>query len=123
MSYMAGYFLYKYNTKIVRVVDGDTFEVDIDLGFNVNIRQKIRVAEFDAPESWRPKTKAEKLHGNEAKSRAKELLEGREVLITTEKQGKYGRYIAYIILPDGRDYATTMIEEGFSKRNSYTDED
>ena len=114
--------MYTYNANILRVVDGDTVTAEVDLGFSIKRKEKFRIAEFDAPESWRPKTNSERAHGNEAKSRAKELLENQEVTIKTGKQGKYGRYIAYIILPDGRDYATTMINEGFSKRDSYTDE-
>lgn len=113
--------MYKYNAKILRVVDGDTVVAEVDLGFSIKRKEKFRIAEYDAPESWRPKTQGEREHGNAAKSRATELLTGQEVVISTGKQGKYGRYIAYITLPDGRDYATTMISEGFQKRESYKD--
>jgi len=113
--------MYTYNAKILRVVDGDTVTAEVDLGFSIRRKEKFRIAEFDAPESWRPKTQEERIHGNAAKARAMELLTGQEVTIRTGKQGKYGRYIAYIDLPDGRDYATTMIQEGFSKRKSYSD--
>jgi micrococcal nuclease len=65
--------MYHYKAKLVRVIDGDTIDVDIDLGFDVWLkRQRIRLAGIDAPES-RTRNKAEKVLGLAAKARLTEL--------------------------------------------------
>jgi len=111
---------YKYKTKIVRVVDADTVDAILDLGFGVKISRRFRVANFDAPETWRPQNDKEEAHGRNATTRALELLSNKHVIFTTSKQpGIYGRYNAKITLEDGNDYATIMINEGFQKKESY----
>jgi endonuclease YncB( thermonuclease family) len=111
------------NVKVLKIIDGDTFDVEIpiDVGFNitVNIKQRLRIRDLDTPETYRPSCLKEKWHGNEAKFRAKQLLENKTITILTYKTGKYGRYIADIILPDNKDYATLMKEESYQKRNDY----
>jgi micrococcal nuclease len=112
--------LYKYRAIILNVVDGDTFDASVDLGFGIMMNQRFRVADFDAPESWRPKTENEKIHGNQAKQRAIDLLLNQQVFLETSKvAGIYGRYSAKVYLSDGSDFATVMINEGLSKRDSY----
>lgn len=115
--------MYKYKAKIVRVVDGDTFDATVDLGFTVSVLQRFRVADIDTPESWRPKTESERIHGKEATAHATSLLEGKDVIIESTKAGKYGRYLAKVTLPDGEDYAQVMIKAGFQKRANYSDDD
>lgn len=111
---------YQYKGRIDRVVDGDTVDAYLDMGFNVYTKQRLRIDSFDAPESWRPKTEAEKVHGEAAKERAKELLEGFELIFTTSKAvGIYGRFGASITLPDGRKFSEVMISEGFQKKENY----
>ena len=86
-----------YAAKILRVVDGDTVDALIDIGFGMSTKQRLRIDDFDAPESWRPRNEAEKIHGEAAKARAKELLEGKDVIVNTSKAvGIYGRYGASI---------------------------
>jgi len=111
---------YKFKGKVVRVVDGDTVDAILDVGFNIWVKQRLRIDSFDAPESWRPKNEAEKTHGEAAKARAKELLEGKEMIFTTSKAvGIYGRYGASITLPNGKKFSEVMINEGFSKKETY----
>ncbi len=114
--------LYK-DVKVIKVVDGDTMDVmiPVDVGFNITtiIKQRLRINNLDTPETYRPSCKEERDHGNDAKFRAKQLLLDKYVDIVTYKTGKYGRYIADIILGDGSDYAITMINEGYQKRGSY----
>ena len=111
---------YRYKGIVDRVVDGDTVDATLDVGFGVFTKQRLRIDDYDAPESWRPKTEAEKEHGEAAKARAQELLEGKEVIFTTSKAvGIYGRYGASIELPDGTKYKDIMISEGFEKKESY----
>ena len=111
---------YRYKGKVDRVVDGDTVDATLDVGFGVFTKQRLRIDDFDAPESWRPRNEIEKMHGEEAKARAKELLEGKEVIFTTSKAiGIYGRYGASIELQDGSKYKDVMISEGYEKRENY----
>ena len=117
--------MYDYNAYIERVVDGDTVDAVVDLGFGVVMNMRFRViAEnheyFDTPETYRPKTESERAHGKEASARATELLEGKNVVISSVKKGKY-RYLGKILLNNGEDYGDKMINEGFQKRESYED--
>jgi len=103
--------MYKYNATIVRVVDGDTVDVDIDLGFDMWLRkQRIRLAGIDTPES-RTKDKQEKHYGIAAKNFLKTLLREGEVyeLETTEK-GKFGRYLGTFTNPIIGDVCDKMVE-------------
>ena len=114
--------LYKYQGRVDRVVDGDTVDATLDLGFGIMMTQRFRIDSFDAPETYRPRNEAEKIHGTAATERAKELLLNKDLLFRTSKvPGIYGRYGAEIWLDDGRDFATVMIQEGFQKKDSYDD--
>ena len=112
--------MYTYKGIVTNVVDGDTADINLDLGFGIKMQVRFRIdtidfhGTFDTFESWRPKTEEEKILGENATKRAKELLEHKEVLVRSFKKGKY-RYICAIELPDGQDYATLMINEGHQK--------
>jgi len=111
---------YKYKGKVLRVVDADTVDAELDLGFGITMKQRFRIDGYDAPETWRPINEAEKIHGKEATRRAIQLLVKEELIFNTSKEvGIYGRYGAKIFLKDGRDYGEIMIEEGFAKKNEY----
>lgn len=113
---------YRYNAIVEKVVDGDTIDCLVDLGFNTNTTVRFRIISssetFDTPETWRPKTTGEKKHGEKAKARAVSLLENQEIVLRSVKKGKY-RYLAEVFLPDGSNYADKMISEGYQKRDSY----
>ena len=67
--------MYEYRCKVIRVVDGDTVDVDIDLGFGVWLKdERVRIMGIDTPES-RTRDKVEKLFGTAAKERLKQLRE------------------------------------------------
>tara|TARA_Y100001938_G_C8075178_1_gene425594 strand:- start:1361 stop:1768 length:408 start_codon:yes stop_codon:yes gene_type:complete len=89
--------VYEYNATIIRVVDGDTVDVDIDLGFDVWVRsQRIRLFGIDTPEC-RTRNKAEKAHGLLAKEYVQNALRLGEVYaLRTREKGKYGRYLGEI---------------------------
>lgn len=111
---------YQYKAKIVRVVDADTVDAEVDLGFSLTIKQRFRIDGFDAPETWRPRNDAEREHGERATQRAIELLIGKNIHLQSSKiAGIYGRYGATIWLEDGRNFSEVMINEGFQKRESY----
>ena len=115
---------YQYTGTVTRVVDADTVDAVIDLGFGLEMSQRFRIEgddeDYDAPETYRPSNLAEKEHGLAATARAKELLLDKNLkFITSKTAGVYGRYGAKIILEDGQDYASLMISEGFEKKDSY----
>lgn len=87
---------YKYNAVVTRVVDGDTFDATIDLGFHVSTTQRFRMAGYDAPESYRPKNTVERIAGQNATAALSSLIEGEKVTIHSQKSGKYGRWIATV---------------------------
>ncbi len=86
--------MYEYKATIIKVVDGDTIDVDIDLGFDVWLRnQRIRLFGIDTPES-RTRNKQEKAHGLLAKAYVqKALILGRTYALTTKEKGKFGRFL------------------------------
>ena len=108
----------EYDVVLLRSVDGDTVDVDIDLGFGVWLRnERVRIMGIDTPES-RTSDKVEKLFGLAAKNRLKELLKDGGVLVTTEEKGgedargKFGRILGDFKTPDGKLVTEVMIEEG-----------
>ena len=112
--------LYQYKAKVIRVVDADTVDADVDVGFGLTMRQRFRVNNFDAPETFRPRNEAEKIHGEKAKERAIELLIDKDILLkSTKVAGIYGRFGADIWLEDGRSFVEVMINEGFEKQKNY----
>ena len=91
--------MYEYKCKILRVVDGDTVDVDIDLGFGVWMhKERVRMMGIDTPES-RTRDKVEDLFGEAAKARLAQLMAHGGKLITTEDRkgedmkGKFGRIL------------------------------
>jgi len=96
--------MYEYKAKLKRVVDGDTIEFIIDVGFKMTTTQRIRLAHVNTPEMFRVKKDSLEYKKGLA---AKEYVEKRladnhnEVLLKTFKHtGKYGRYIAIVNLKD-----------------------
>jgi micrococcal nuclease len=111
--------MYIYRVKkITSVVDGDTIDVDIDLGFNVSFSQRVRLAGIDTPES-RTSDKFEKTLGLESKEYLKSKLKDvKEVVIKTEKPDsseKYGRILGWLFI-DGaaKSINEQMIEDGYA---------
>ena len=93
--------MYEYRVKIRRVVDGDTVDVDIDLGFGVWMRkQRIRLVGIDTPES-RTRDKVEKVFGLAAKDYLQSHL-GESSIMRTHKdgKGKFGRILGEFIVYD-----------------------
>jgi micrococcal nuclease len=93
--------MFEYSCNIVRVVDGDTVDVDIDLGFGVWMKnQRIRLYGIDTPES-RTRDLREKFYGKYAASYLSERIGDKCVLRTKkDKAGKYGRILGEFIAYD-----------------------
>ncbi len=112
--------MYQYKAKLIKIVDGDTIDAAVDVGFGITVSQRFRIDDFDAPETFRPTCDAERLHGLKAKERITELLSCDYFIIESSKvPGIYGRYGAKITLPDGRILKDVMISEGLTKLKIY----
>ncbi len=107
-----------YVRKVENVVDGDTIDVLIDLGFDILFASRVRLAGIDTPES-RTSDKAEKVLGLEAKEYLKkQLKDAKSVIIRTEKMDsseKYGRILGWVYV-DGESESVNnkMINDGYA---------
>jgi micrococcal nuclease len=108
--------MYEYAIKeIVKVVDGDTIDIVIDLGFNLSKKERVRLAGIDSPES-RTKDLEEKELGLESKEFLKRRLEDGKasgLRVKTEKDGKYGRMLGWIYCGD-TNINTEMVDRGYA---------
>tara|TARA_B100000242_G_scaffold294136_1_gene275045 strand:+ start:167 stop:544 length:378 start_codon:yes stop_codon:yes gene_type:complete len=100
-----------YQAELDRVVDGDTVDVVLDLGFDVKLhKQRVRLHGIDTPES-RTRNLAEKKLGLAAKERLKELCVGKFKIKSLGK-GKYGRILGIPYTETGEDICQKLIDEG-----------
>ena len=110
--------MHEYKVNILRVVDGDTVDVDIDLGFGMWLRkERVRVMGIDTPES-RTSDKMEKVFGLAAKNRLISLL-GAEAILHTQvskkgedMKGKFGRVLGNFVSLNGEKCAAVLVREG-----------
>ena len=110
--------MYEYRTNLIKVVDGDTVDVDIDLGFGIWLRnERVRIMGIDTPES-RTSDTVEKLFGKAASKRLKELL-GKSPTLRTQvarggedMKGKFGRILGDFLTADGERVTDILIREG-----------
>lgn len=93
---------YDYQAVVTNVVDGDTVDAVIDLGFKVTTSQRLRLARVDTPErnqsGW-----------SEAKAFTEKLIKGKSVIIRTSKVSKFGYYLAEIYV-DGQNVSDSLIQ-------------
>ena len=109
--------MYEYKAKLVRVIDGDTIDCIIDLGFNVRLKERIRFKGIDTPEV-RTRDLEEKKLGFAAKERVEEAFQDSDefTIITEINKGKYGRTLGTIMLPDRKISLNQMLlDEGHAK--------
>lgn len=101
---------------VLAVKDGDTVVCALDRGFDDKSRRTLRLLGIDAPE-LRAKDPAERERAQRAKARVLELLPvGSECTVVTHRPDKYGsRYLAEVLLPDGRDLARVLLAEGLAR--------
>jgi len=117
--------MYKYKAKVIRVIDGDTLDAMIDLGFNTWVKKRIRLSGLNAYEA-RTRDKAEKKKGLAAKARVVEVLNlnDNEISLTSLGVGKYGRCLGEVQLVKryiksekyhGKSLNKMLIKEGHAK--------
>ena len=106
--------MYTYKVTVKKVIDGDTVDVDIDLGFGVVLRkERVRIMGIDTEES-RTRDRVEDLIGELAKARLKEIL-GKQTVLVCKKydaKGKFGRILGDFQTKDGRMVTDVLIREG-----------
>lgn len=100
--------MYEYTTKIEKVIDGDTVDVFIDLGFKIWHKDRLRLNGIDTPEKNTPL-------GAELKKFLIENLEGKLVRLRVTKPDKYGRYLATIYLNSDISINDQLIQAGLAK--------
>lgn len=110
--------MYEYRAKVNRIVDGDTVDVDIDLGFGIWLHdERVRIMGIDTPES-RTSDEVEKIFGLASKERLKEILGDTCILKTQvdskgeDMKGKFGRILGDFVAEDGRLVTEILISEG-----------
>lgn len=99
--------MYEYKAKVTNVVDGDTLDALVDLGFKVQTLQRLRLARVDTPERAQPGYGA-------ARDFVKQLVEGKDVTMRTHKVSKWGYFLADISI-EGRDIADMLLAAGLAK--------
>lgn len=98
---------YQYKARIVRVIDGDTVEADIDLGFYMTCRIPVRLAHINAKEH-------NEVGGKQATDHLKKLIgDGNVIMQTFKPHDKYGRYLA-VLYRNAADLNEQMITDGFA---------
>ena len=106
--------MFDYNVKVTRVVDGDTVDVTVDLGFSIHHKARVRMMGIDTPES-RTRNLEEKALGLASKARLKELLKGQKVrLECTKEKGKFGRILGALWVGDV-NINDQLVEEGYAR--------
>lgn len=101
---------YVFKAYIFNVVDGDTVDAELDLGFSIKIKQRLRLNGIDTPERGQPGYQ-------EAKEALTKFVLDKEVLVTTYKTSKYGQYLADIEF-DNQQINLLMIEQKYARSYS-----
>lgn len=102
--------MYQYEAEVLKVIDGDTLDLFIDLGFKVGFNTRIRMIGIDTPEKWHP-------YGKVVKAYLQELLWHKKVMIDVTKKDKYGRYLGVVYLNKGDEQSVNdhLIEINMAK--------
>ena len=102
--------MYEYRVEIKRVVDGDTVDVDIDLGFGMTYKkQRVRLYGIDTPES-RTRDLVEKKYGKAAKKFLQEKIESAEVVtLYSHDKGKFGRILGELFIDGSSDLSLNQL--------------
>jgi micrococcal nuclease len=108
------------NAKMVSVVDGDTMDFLVDLGFHTTKKIRVRLKGIDTPEIFHPRNSLERVHGKAAKEFVIKNFLGKTGTLTTfrDKKGKFGRYLA-TFSSGGDDLVGLLKANGFEKRSHY----
>lgn len=102
-----------YKAKVIDVYDGDTFDVEVDLGFKVTVKDRVRLRGVDAPEI-RTKDKKEKRKAVESRDYVRGLIEGKVVDLSVYGYDKYGRVLGDVDI-SGESLSGLMMKNGYAR--------
>jgi micrococcal nuclease len=106
--------MYTYTAKVIRVIDGDSLWLEVDIGFRMSFKDNFRLNGIDALE-WNSKSENKRQKAREARDALAFLVLGKELRITTTKPGKYGRWLADLyVISDGEEIHVNdwLVKEG-----------
>ena len=101
--------MYEYKAIVTNVVDGDTIDLSIDVGFKITTHQRVRLARIDTPERAQANYQT-------AKDFVKNAVLNKSVTIKTEKVSKWGYYLAEVITETGQDIAQVLISQNLGRK-------
>ena len=109
--------MYEYKVKVLRIIDGDTIDVDVNLGFDVVLsKQRVRLYGIDTPES-RTRNKEEKIRGLLSKEYLKDKCPKDSIItLVSKERGKFGRILGILYNEENKELSVNdrMIEEGYA---------
>ena len=109
--------MYRYKVDVTRVVDGDTVDVDVDLGFGMTYKkQRVRMVGIDTPES-RTRDLEEKFYGKQYKYFLESLLKDKEVQLVSHDKGKFGRILGELFIVDSEPLKDGLINNAAGNVN------
>ena len=114
--------MYNYNAFVKRVVDGDTYDLVVDLGFQTQATIRARLRGIDTPETWRPSCDEELRHGVQATKFVKSWIENTTININSYKLGVYGRWEVDVFIEEDNkmfSLADLLVENNLTKREKY----
>ena len=106
---------YVYDARIVKVIDGDTFDFEIDLGFSIHVKERMRLYGVNTPEI----KGTERPEGMKVKNYVSKKILNKTFEILVYKKGKYGRYVADLKLSDGERLSVHLYKKNMAKRITY----
>lgn len=110
--------MYEYRAQVVRVIDGDSIVLSVDVGFNVSLRDSFRLLGINAPEKRGP-SRAAGLVSTKALEDKLAPHEWIEVRTHKDSRGKYGRWLAELWLLDGTNINKWLVDEGYAVEATY----
>lgn len=114
---------YTYKAHCYNVVDGDTADLDLDMGLKVHVKERVRLAGIDTPEIHGVKKDSEEYKkGMLAKEEVERLILNKNIIVQTEKDktGKYGRYIAHVYFDEQSESLNDyLVKNGFAVAVKY----
>ena len=123
--------LHHYNCKLVKVVDGDTVKLIIDLGFKIKVAVSLRLVGIDTPEK-RSSSGLEQKAAYKAELYLEKMIKNKDLIVSTKKNDMYGRYVGTLYVKDGNEVVNInniMLNKGLAKeykgghRKAWSDEE
>lgn len=102
--------LFYYKAQITKIIDGDTFDVDVDLGFHTHQHLRIRLLGIDTPETRITKGVDEKAYGYAVENYANEMWLAANIYVHTVKQDSFGRWLADVYFINERNQIESIAE-------------